>query len=93
MPTWIEVILWIGGGFFSLFLLSLSVIAYFMKQIHADFKDFKLIMNQHVQTLTENQIRNEEKGRSGYRELSRRLDNVEEDVKALDKKIDDHLIN
>jgi hypothetical protein len=90
----LELILWLAGLGVLLVGGLLTIIGYFLKGFSRGLRDdlagikddFKELKDALVE-LSERSIRNEEKGRGGYRELSTRLDHHEKRIEKLEDRI------
>jgi hypothetical protein len=76
----LEVILLVAGFIITLLTGLLLIIGYFLKELHSDFKALK----EAVMELVEQAARNEEKGKSGYRLLDQRLEDLGQRVERLE---------
>lgn len=83
MPL-IEIILWVAGVVVSLFGGLLLIIGYFLKELHRDFKELKAAVVQ----LIGQAVRNEEKGRSGFKLLDQRLNDHDKRIERLEEQMD-----
>jgi len=76
----IKLLIYVVSGLFG---FLLTFIGYFLRQIHADFKRLADNMN----TLSQQMIRQEEKGRSGHRLLSEKMVQTEKRLDKIEKTI------
>jgi polyhydroxyalkanoate synthesis regulator phasin len=78
-----QILVWVVSGL-------LVLIGYFLRELHHDFKHIKVElqqMNTNVQEAMKLIAVNEEKGRSGYRLLEQRIEDLEERLDKLENRI------